>query len=152
MTDTKKTKRARKAAGASGSEAGRTGPHMAPPAVGDRFPTGAGGHPIPGIGETGGDKPGVHLRTGRVTGEGRLTPEAAASGEGQGAATGDNPPDPEESQIERGSAVTDIADAAQNERPGRPPNATIDPRRAQEKPRRRDFARAVEGEKERKED
>lgn len=29
----------------------RTGPHMDPASVGDRFPTEAGGHPVPDIGE-----------------------------------------------------------------------------------------------------
>jgi len=34
-----------------GGRASHTGPHMDPTNIGDRFPTGAGGHPIPDIGE-----------------------------------------------------------------------------------------------------
>ena len=43
-----------------GKRASDTGPHMDPLNIGDRFPTGAGGHPIPDIGE--------HPQGGRHTG------------------------------------------------------------------------------------
>jgi hypothetical protein len=143
MTDSTKTRRRRAAAKKSENETGKTGPHMVPPAIGDRFPTGAGGHPVPDIGEPGEEHREVHLHTGRPTGGTRLTPEEAEKGEGQARVPGENPPDPDESQIERGSVMTDVADAAQNERPGTPPNVTIDPRKAQEEPRRREFEHAV---------
>jgi hypothetical protein len=143
MTDTKTTREAREAAQAAEPQAGKTGPHMIPPAIGDRFPTEAGGHPVPDINDSAGDKPQVHLRTGEPGSGARLMPDDALSGKGQAMATGRNPPDPDESQIERGSAITDPVDAAQNERPGVPANVTIKPNAALDEPRRREFDKAV---------
>jgi hypothetical protein len=41
--------------------------------------------------------------------------------------------------------MTDVADVAQNQMPGKPQNLAIDPSDAREEPRRREFEKAVEG-------
>lgn len=66
-------------------------------------------------------------RGGRSVGEST----AATSEElGQGGAYGGNPPDLDEDQNLRESGMYDIADAAQNQMPGRPQNVTVGRKRA----------------------
>jgi hypothetical protein len=68
-----------------GPQASSTGPHMDPVSAGDRFPTGAGGHPIPDIGK--------HPQGGRHTG---ATDRAKEAPEDPGAG------DTEQTRSERG--------------------------------------------------
>ena len=72
----------------------------------------------------------VPARPGRGTSGTREAPQgrsAAATSEkpGQGDAYGGNPPDLGEDQNVREAGMYDIADAAQNQMPGRPQNVTI---------------------------
>ena len=80
----------------------------------------------------------VPVRPGRGTSGKREAPQegrsAAAASEkpGQGDAYGDNPPDLGEDQNVREAGMYDIADAAQNQMPGRPQNVTIGRGRARQ--------------------
>jgi hypothetical protein len=63
---------------------------------------------------------------------------------GQAQVYGRNPPAAGEDQNIRGSGMTDIADAAQNQMPGTPQDLAINPADPLDEVRRRDFDRTVQ--------
>jgi len=67
-----------------------------------------------------------------------------ANVEGQAQVYGRNPPAAGEDQNTRGSGMTDIADAAQNQMPGTPQDLAIHPADPLDEVRRRDFDRTVQ--------